>query len=483
MRFHGTMVSLLIFTSLISLTGCGSSNGSGSAPTAGKAGVWTWEGGSGTANTPSYAQPGVYGTLGAAASGNVPGGRDSAASWTDRSGNFWLFGGFGVGSTGVYGYLNDLWEFNPAAKVWTWVSGTNFETASGVYGAPGVAAAGNVPGGRTYAASWIDSGGNLWLFGGTGLDSFGNLGVLNDLWEFNPATREWEWVSGSFFVGAPGVYGTLGVAAAGNVPSARYFGSASWTDSSGNLWLFGGNGRDSTGTLGMLNELWEFNPATKEWTWVSGSNLVNAPGVYGTLGVAAAGDVPGSRYPGVTWTDSGGNLWLFGGHGRDATGTFDFLNDLWEFNPAAKEWKWVSGSNLIDARGVYGTPGVAAAGNVPSSRIAGVNWIDSSGNLWLFGGVGFDSTGTSGTLDDLWKFDPASNEWTWMSGANSAGSNGGQSGVYGTLGVAAAASVSGSRYYAVSWADSSGNLWLFGGYGFDSTGTEGYLNDLWKYQP
>jgi len=35
----------------------------------------------------------------------------------------------------------------------------------------------------------------------------------------------------------------------------------------------------------------------------------------------------------------------------------------------------------------------------------------------------------------------------------------------------------------VSWSDASGNLWLFGGEGFDSTGTEGTLNDLWEYQP
>jgi hypothetical protein len=31
------------------------------------------------------------------------------------------------------------------------------------------------------------------------------------------------------------------------------------------------------------------------------------------------------------------------------------------------------------------------------------------------------------------------------------------------------------------WTDSSGNPWLFGGYGYDSHGNLGYLNDLWKY--
>ena len=60
---------------------------------------------------------------------------------------------------------------------------------------------------------------------------------------------------------------------------------------------------------------------------------------------------------------------------------------------------------------------------------------------------------------------------------------GGNSGVYGTQGTVAYTNVPGAREYAVSWRDASGNLWLFGGCGYDSTGTEGTLNDLWEYQP
>ncbi len=151
----------------------------------------------------------------------------------------------------------------------------------------------------------------------------------------------------------PGVYGTLGVASAANVPSGRgdFDNSASWTDSSGNLWLFGG---------GSLNDLWEFNPTTKEWTWVSGSSTGNAVGVYGTLGVAAPSNVPGGRANAVSWTDSSGNLWLFGGGGQ--------FNDLWKFSPTTKEWTWVSGSDTGNASGIYGTLGAASANNVPGGR-------------------------------------------------------------------------------------------------------------------
>jgi hypothetical protein len=34
-------------------------------------------------------------------------------------GNFWVFGGVGVGAE-----LNDLWMFRPATRQWTWISGT-----------------------------------------------------------------------------------------------------------------------------------------------------------------------------------------------------------------------------------------------------------------------------------------------------------------------------------------------------------------------
>ena len=36
-------------------------------------------------------------------------------------------------------------------------------------------------------------------------------------------------------------------------------------------------------------------------------------GVYGTEGVPAAGNIPGSRTGASAWTDTSGNFWLLGG--------------------------------------------------------------------------------------------------------------------------------------------------------------------------
>ncbi|MGA3161391.1 MAG: kelch repeat-containing protein [Terracidiphilus sp.] len=401
---------------------------------------WAWMGGSSTLGcTPGWdlddpicGQSGVYGTLGTPAAGNFPGGRRGAASWTDSSGRFWLFGGYGLDTSRNMGYLNDLWEFNPSTKEWTWIGGSSTMSCTpgsggpavcgqpGVYGTLGTPVAGNVAGSRMDANSWTDSNGNLWLFGGYGYDASGIECDLNDLWEFNPSTKEWVWMGGSSTLGSlfghPGVYGTLGKPDAGNIPGSRDSAS-NWIDSSGNFWLFGGDGFDGSGDSGLLNDLWEFNPSTKEWAWMGGSSTMsllangtyNPPGVYGTMGTPAAGNVPGGRGGASSWTDSSGNFWLFGGFGGNGFSSEGYLsdfNDLWEFNPSSGEWTWMSGSSTTDQSGVYGTLGTPAAVNIPGGHSYSSSWADSSGRLWFFGGYGWDASGSSGALNDVWEYQP-----------------------------------------------------------------------------
>jgi hypothetical protein len=178
--------------------------------------------------------------------------------------------------------------------------------------------------------------------------------------------------------------------------------------------------------------------------------------------------------------DASGNLWIFGGIGYNTYyANVAELNDLCKYSGG--QWAWMSGyDSLIDQIGIYGTKGVAAPDNVPGSRDSGMSWTDAAGTLWFLGGEGFGSTWQGGTapyFNDLWKF--SGGEWTWVGGSGV----GGQSGTYGTLGNPAAGNVPGARINAVTWTDKNGNLWLFGGYGIDSKGGSGHLNDLWEYQP
>jgi N-acetylneuraminic acid mutarotase len=449
---------------------CGVVNGSGTA-TANVSNIqvncghneWEWAKGP---QTPTNG--GLYGMQGSTASANNPGGRQTAITWTDSSGNFWLFGGYGYDSAGTLEPMNDLWKYS--AGQWTWEGGPNLAGQKGTYGSLNIASPSNIPGARFEAVSWLDSSGDLWLFGGNGFDSVGTEASLNDLWKYSGG--QWTWMSGSDVADQNGAYGMLHVPSANNVPGGRLE-AVSWVDSSGNFWLFGGFGYDSAGTRGILNDLWKYSNG--EWSWEGGSNVVAQNGVFGVQGMASASNVPGARYAAFGWADSSGNLWLMGGQGYTTGGNNGLLSDLWKYSGG--EWTWVSGSTTPDAAGQYGMQGVSSGTNAPGARQNSLTWTDAHGNLWLFGGNDVDADSSMGLGNDLWKY--SNGEWTWVSGARV--NNG--FGTYGTQGSLAPGNVPGARFNTSAWIDATGNLWLFGGYGVPASGTEGDLSDLWMYMP
>lgn len=471
--------SLTTFNACSSTIVRGDADVSQQQPTA-TSGQWTWVSGDNKTD-----QRGVYGTQGVAAGTNKPGARSDAVSWIDSEDNLWLFGGYGFAGKRITQYLNDLWKFDGAN--WTWVSGDNTGGEKGVYGAKGVAAATNKPGGRSGAASWIDSQGNLWIFGGYGNADHWYVQLLNDLWKFDG--RQWTWISGDCIKDQPAVYGTRGVAESTNQPGAR-FGAVSWTDAAGNLWLFGGYGYDKYGAEGYLNDLWKFDG--DNWVWVFGDSTSYEMGDYGSRGMVAGTNKPGARCDAVGWIDSGGNLWLFGGHGNaniswkvpniygyrlhiygyrlpTATGA-GYLNDLWKFD--GTDWTWVSG----DSKAFYSPQVVSETTEGPAARYGSVGWLDTTGNLWLFGGDAHVRFARAS--NDLWKFDGT--HWIRIHGAVS---HRDRQGVYGTRGVSADTNRPEARFGAVGWTDSEGTIWLFGGRKPLSARGYDYFNDLWKFEP
>jgi hypothetical protein len=99
------------------------------------------------------------------------------------------------------------------------------------------------------------------------------------------------------------------------------------------------------------------------------------------------------------------------------------------------------------------------------------------------------ATNGNGALNDLWVYVPNAvagqpGSWTWIKGSNT----GSQNGVYGFLTrpyYTYELFTPGGRSNATHWVDDRGQLWLFGGEGYDSTSTtgNGYLNDMWRYLP
>ncbi len=510
---------------------------------------WTWiDGVDLEASTLTQAEYGQFPTTAPTTTPNPytnsPGPRYGASGWTDKSGNMWLFGGRGYELSGnstpdtLPGEMNDLWVCVLSFDYCQWqLVGGYDPTVDGTstYGAEIIANAQHInqtgtPGvtpvpSRLGAATWTDTSGNLWLFGGSQLAHY-----RNDMWMFNASTYsgynpttytnsagQWTSEGGSALLDQFGVYPPN----ANPYPGAR-INALTWTDASGNFWMFGGYGWDGAGTLGYLNDLWEYTGG--KWNFVSGTSLANQSGVYGTPGTASASNFPGGRHEAAGWADASGNLWLFGGEGEDgntpATAN-GILNDLWFYNISGNTWTYVVGSTTANQTGIYpaqtvvgpvNTTGAASTcglsvglmsggnticnavsltGAQPGSRWGAAAWTDAGGNFWLFGGWGLDSTGTNGNgaLNDMWVYTPNTTPgqpgtWAWVKGSNT----GSQNGVYGdelrpydTYYLF----TPGGRNNATHWVDGEGQLWLFGGEGYDSTNTSGngYLDDMWRYLP
>lgn len=420
---------------------------------------------------------------------------------------------------------------------WTWMNGSSAANALPVFGTQGVFAPGNSPPAAYEACEWTDQQGNFWLYGGDD----NSLIPWGDLWEFKATINLWAWIQGPGVQNSLPVFGTQGVPAPGNTPGAKSWGVATWTDNNGNLWMFGG--RDNNN--GTYSDLWEYNIATNEWTWMKGPGVVGISGTYGTMGIGNPANNPGARREvNATWTDNNNDLWMFGGF-EESTG-FCF-SDLWKYDIAANEWTWMNGPNTSGNAGNWGTMGVASTTNIPCGRRTYCHWKDPNGDLWFFGGN--DETYS---YNDLWKYNIASNEWTWMSGTSNPGDLGSSGPLctpstgyypsaryenrafwirtcgtitefmlygggdpigfpnaygdlwnydvtsgkwtmmngttalnpvssYGTITVSSPANYPGGRIGALSWKDLNGNLWLYGG--MESWGNSACGNDMWRFVP
>ena len=255
-----------------------------------------------------------------------------------------------------------------------------------------------VPSGRSGIVGWTDSSGNYYLFGGND-----GAGYKQDLWmligsgsgswvELKPSTITQPW------------------------PTGRSS-SVAWTDSSGNKYLFGGNGGS------IKQDLWKLTVSGNTATWINLTpTTITQPW-------------PSARYSGVAWTDSSDNKYLFGGVDSNNT----LYNDLWKLTVSGNTATWV---NLIPE---------TITQPWPTARKEGVAWTDKDGNKYLFGG--FDGSYKT----DLWKLTVSGNTATWV-----------------LFTIRSPWPL--PRKEGVAWADKDGNNYLFGGSFVSGFNTQ----ELWK---
>lgn len=389
------------------------------------------------------------------------------ALWKDLNGNLWYY----------YNSINNdkLWKYNPQSNMWTLVKKiANNSDGGQPVGTLNNSNINNTLGPRINSITGTSNNGKLYLLGGSHYSEYGN--GLKDVWEYDISTNIWKFIKGYSFtdnsINANQRIKFNGLIESENSPGFMDGYNAKW-EYNGDLYLYGVYDvknashyasidlRNTVSGKPYSTNIWKYHSDIKKWQVIhsfderSWAYFYSNP-VYNTKGVEDENNYPSVRKPlsSMSFNDNNGNLYMFGGsHANESS---YYYNDLWKFNIATKRWVWISGSNASNKFGIYGTQGTTGATNMPGGREKGKTWNDNQGNSWLFGGYGY-GTSNFGNLNDLWKYNVSTNQWTWVKGSNLAD----QSEVSAGLGISNLNNTPPANANSLNWTDNSHNLWLY----------------------
>jgi N-acetylneuraminic acid mutarotase len=360
--------------------------------------------------------------------------------WDPTLGRVLMYGG----GCGAGCYHEDLWSYQPGARVWQ----------------PLAAVGGALPGRRGgHTAVWDVSASRLLLFGGSSVQ-----GSTNELWSYLPRTSAWTRYAGRWD-------GSARLSAFGLgwlEPAPRQGHSAAWDEERSELLMFGGQANDR-----WFDDLWAYAPRIQSWRPLT-----------------IQGEGPSARArAGAAWDAEHRQLYLFGGSGPDG-----YLDELWRLDAETRTWEQLepNGSppdpaedlslvwdpvreQLIAYGGTRGQGGTTAlhayrpsidrwvaleadqsASPVPRYRQSAV-WDPAGERMLVFAGYGGPSVGNY--LDDLWSYDPATGGWEQLAVGQSAPPT--------------------RAWHRAAWDPVGERLVVTGGF----AGGVDYLDDAWAYDP
>lgn len=409
----------------------------------------------------------------------------------------WEFGN----SRGYYGYgWANLLRYDLSTNSWSYVKGPGANLGVG----PTYPSAANIEGSSFtpsfFSANPIATDGESFIYvygpGNSNASMNGQTNYYsNVLWRFNTNTNNWSVLPPFNPAGVdnldPSGYGlTIGVERVSNQPGINdQLGGMSMCFMNNYLYLYVASNRyASTGTNFNQNAaIWRYNLATQQWALMSNTSLNITKQINPVLTNFSTTEdgvtTPGSSYGLIACDAANNRVWFMANSYVYQSGSTNYKSDvgayLWLFNPISGNWRYIKGvsqtskGSIPSNDGVYGTKGTPSSANYPGSRI-GNGLVFSNGYLWLFGGMVKYQGSPNNYYNDLWRFDPTTNMWTWMAGTNLTN----QDGYYGTQYVA-----TGANYPAGSsngFADNTNapNGWSINAMfpGFEST-------DLYIYAP
>ncbi|MCX5861663.1 MAG: hypothetical protein NTW27_06040 [Deltaproteobacteria bacterium] len=218
-------------------------------------------------------------------------------------------------------------------------------------------------------------------------------GYVNDLFKYDIAGNTWTQLSPT-----------------GGPPNSTSYLDSAYDPVGHALWIFGGQH-----VIGgaKLNDLWKYDIAANTWTLLS-----------------PAGTPPSARTRVMMVYDVAHALLVFGGQDVSV-----YLNDLWKYDITADSWTQIS-----------------PAGTLPHIRGDSCRAFDHiNGDYIIFGGTSSDLA----RMDDLWKYNVATNTWSEVSLSNKPGVR---------------------SHAGTAWDAKNGKFYMIHGYN-----NSGAISDCWKY--
>lgn len=185
-----------------------------------------------------------------------------------------------------------------------------------------------------------------------------------------------------------GFFEILGEYSEENYPYIEGYSHLSWNIKDELFYVFDSN----------TSSMWVYSTEIHQWKCIVHKN--SSVLVASDINQESLNNTPGirSEIRTATWHDNEGNLWLFSGSDK---------SDLWRFNTTTNMWSFMGGSHE-NGNGNYIDKGIESPEAYPAYRKSMPNFfVDQNGHFVLFRGS---------KANDLWRYNPYSQRWTWVDG-------------------------------------------------------------------
>jgi hypothetical protein len=146
----------------------------------------------------------------------------------------------------------------------------------------------------------------------------------------------------------------------------------------------------------------------------------------------------------------------------------------WSYDPLGDTFVWLAGSPADSAGATsqsnYSSPGVFTPTALPYPRSGAAGVTDSSGMLWLIGGIARVSHLI--LMNDVWKFSPVIAQWCWVAGSSAGLTT--EAAVYGNFRVPSTSNVFPARSYRSTVLDPHAQRF----YIFAGSSSSAFLSDM-----